>query len=47
MSEPIKQTRVTVYIPEKDYKQLRAKLIMQGITVSEWFRRKISKELSK
>lgn len=47
MSEPIKQQRITVYIPAEDYKQLRLKLIMVGISVSEWFRQKIKKELSK
>lgn len=47
MSEPIKQKRVTVYIPERDYKQLRLKLIEIGISVSEWFRQKIKKEISK
>ncbi len=34
----IKHKRVVVYIPEEDYKTLRAKLIMLGKTVSGWLR---------
>jgi hypothetical protein len=33
-----KQKRVTIYVPEEDYNQLRAKLILTGKTVSEWIR---------
>lgn len=32
------QRRVVVYIPEDDYKKLRAKLILLGQSVSGWFR---------
>jgi hypothetical protein len=32
------QKRVVVYIPEEDYRTLRAKLILVGKTVSGWFR---------
>lgn len=31
--------RVTVYIDEEDYRKLRAKLILLGLTVSGWFRK--------
>lgn len=33
-----KHKRVVVYIPEKDYIDLRSKLILMGQTVSGWFR---------
>jgi hypothetical protein len=33
-----KMKRVILYVPEEDYKQLRAKLILTGKTVSGWFR---------
>ncbi len=33
-----KQKRVVVYIPEEDYRTLRAKLILVGKTVSGWVR---------
>ena len=32
------QKRVVVYIPEDDYRELRAKLIRMGKTVSQWAR---------
>lgn len=35
------QKRVVVYIPPEDYKNLRVKLILLGMTVSEWFRKQI------
>ena len=38
MSEPIKQKKVVVYIPEHEYKALRIRLIQMGKTVSGWFR---------
>lgn len=34
----MKQKRVVVYIPEDDYRKLRAKLILLGKTVSQWVR---------
>ena len=43
----IKQKRVVVYLPEKTYKQLRAKLILLGKTVSGWFREKTRQFLEK
>ena len=33
-----KQKRIVIYISEDQYRQLRAKLIMLGKTVSGWFR---------
>ena len=42
----IKHKRVVVYIPEEDYKTLRAKLIMLGETVSGWLRKIIKQFLS-
>lgn len=38
-----KQKRVTVYIPEEDYNNLRSKLILLGKTVSGWFRETVKK----
>ena len=32
------QKRVVVYVPEEDYKKLRASLILAGESVSQWFR---------
>ena len=40
-----KQKRVVVYLPEEDYKNLRAKLILTGKTVSGWFRELVNKFL--
>lgn len=39
MANEKKQKRIVVYLPEDDYKELRAKLILMGTTVSEWFRK--------
>ena len=36
-----KNKRVVVYVPERDYTELRAKLILVGETVSSWFRKLI------
>ena len=30
--------RIVVYVPDEDYKRLRAKLILVGKSVSQWFR---------
>lgn len=38
--------RVTVYLSEDEHRQLRAKLILLGKTVSGWFREQIKKFLS-
>ena len=35
---PIKQKRVVVYLPEEQYRKLKAKLSILGKTVSGWFR---------
>lgn len=40
-----KQKRVVVYLPEEDYKTLRAKLIVAGKTVSGWVRERIQQFL--
>lgn len=42
----IKQKRITVYVPEDKYKQLRIRLIELGKSVSGWFREMINKLLS-
>ena len=34
-----KHKRVVVYLGEKDYTQLRIKLLLLGETVSSWFRK--------
>ena len=41
-----KQKLVVVYIPEEDYRNLRAKLILVGLTVSAWVRKVIRQFLS-
>lgn len=41
-----KQKRIVVYMPEDQYRQLRAKLIILGKTVSGWFR-EVSKKFIK
>lgn len=33
-----KFTRVTVYISQDDYRLLKSKLALKGLTISEWFR---------
>ena len=38
----VKQKRITIYIPEEDYRKLRSKLILKGTTVSAWVRKVIS-----
>lgn len=39
------QKRVVVYLDEDDYKKLRSKLILLGMTVSGWFRKVIKQFL--
>ncbi len=41
----IKQHRLVVYLPEDDYRKLRAKLAMIGQTVSGWLRKTIKEFL--
>lgn len=36
--------RVTVYISDEDYRKLKSKLALQGLTISEWFRKMALKE---
>lgn len=43
----IKQKRVVIYLPADQYQMLRAKLILRGKTVSQWFREKTKEFLSK
>lgn len=43
----IKQKRVVIYLPADQYQVLRAKLILHGKTVSQWFREKTKEFLSK
>jgi hypothetical protein len=43
----IKQVRTTVYVPEEQYRQLRSKLVLKGLTISGWIRKQISRELKK
>jgi hypothetical protein len=38
MTKVVKQKRITVYVPEKEYELLRIKLIQIGKSVSGWFR---------
>ena len=39
--------RVVLYVPVGEYAQLRAMLIVAGLSVSEWFRRIVRKYLAK
>ena len=41
----IPQKRTTVYLPLDWHNQLKAKLASKGLTISEWFRRLVRKEL--
>jgi hypothetical protein len=43
----IAQTRVTAYLPEDQARKLRAKLALEGKTVSQWFRELVRKFLTK
>jgi len=42
-----KHKRVVVYLPERDYVELRSKLILLGETVSSWVRKIIKDFLAK
>lgn len=42
----VPQERVTVYSPQSEYRRLKAKLAMQGLSVTEWFRRKLREEIN-
>jgi mobilization protein NikA len=37
--------RVTVYVSQREWRQLKAKLATQGMTISEWIRHKINEFL--
>ena len=41
-----KQRRVVIYMPDDQYNELRARLIMEGKTVSSWFREVVKEVLS-
>ncbi len=42
-----KQKRITLYVPEDEYRELKSQLALLGKTVSGWFREAIRKFLSK
>lgn len=44
---PVKHVPVRVYIPEEKHRKLKAKLALDGISLSEWFRNKADEELNK
>ena len=39
--------RVVVYVPLELLRRLKSKLALQGLTISEWFRREAEKLLDK
>lgn len=41
-----KMVRVTVYLTEAQHRKLKSVLALEGISVSEWFRQRITKKLS-
>lgn len=41
MTQSKKMKRIVLYVFEEDYILMRSKLILLGLTVSEWFRKKI------
>lgn len=41
------QKRVVVYIPDQDHRQLRSKLALKGLSVSEWVRTAVKEYLDK
>lgn len=40
-----KFVRVTVYVSRNQWQQLKGKLALQGLTISEWIRQQINKFL--
>jgi hypothetical protein len=44
---PQKPVPVRLYIWESLYRRLKSSLALQGLTVSEWFRRKAQEEIDK
>lgn len=38
--------KATLYIPKDEFKQLRSILLLQGISASEWFRKKARYEIN-
>ena len=45
--KPLKFTRVTVYLNEEEHRKLKSTLALEGISISEWMRRKIKAKLEK
>lgn len=39
--------RVTIYLPEDEYRELRSRLILKGQTVSQWVREAIKRFLAR
>jgi hypothetical protein len=44
MTDTVKWVRKVVYVPEEEYDQLRARLVLERKTVSSWVREKIREE---
>jgi hypothetical protein len=44
--KPLQFKRVTVYIDTTEYRVLKSKLALQGLSVSEWARKQIQKEIT-
>lgn len=42
-----KMVRTTVYVSQDEQRALKAKLALEGITLSQWFRLKLAEELIK
>ena len=45
--QPRTQKRVVVYVPEDEYRQLKAVMALKGTSVSAWFRKKLKEEIEK
>lgn len=43
----VPQARTTIYAPLDEIKRLKAKLTLKGLSISEWFRKKMKEELEK
>jgi hypothetical protein len=42
-----KYSPIRLYISEQQHRLLKSKVALEGITVAEWFRRKVDEYLSK
>lgn len=47
MTEQPQYIPVRLYISKQKYRQLKSKLALEGMTLSEWFRRKADEELER